>query len=91
MVRKTLFALTAAVALGAAALAPTSASAWGSHGGWGHGGWGQWRMGPALRRPALRVLWRRLRRLLAQSVGRDPLWSGSAAGECVLLNPAAWM
>jgi hypothetical protein len=40
MFRKTMFALTAAVALGAAALAPTSASAWGFHGGWGHGGWG---------------------------------------------------
>ena len=37
MFRKTMFALTAAVALGAAALAPTSASAWGFHGGWGHG------------------------------------------------------
>ena len=41
MFRKTMFALTATVALGAAALAPTSASAWGFHsGGWGHGGWG---------------------------------------------------
>jgi hypothetical protein len=40
MFRKTMFALAAAVALGAAALAPTSASAWGFHGGWGHGGWG---------------------------------------------------
>ena len=36
MYRKTMFALTAAVALGAAALAPTSASAWGFHPGWGH-------------------------------------------------------
>jgi hypothetical protein len=37
MLRKTMFALAACVTLGAAALAPTSASAhWG--GGW-HGGW----------------------------------------------------
>jgi hypothetical protein len=38
MIRKTVLALVAPIALGAAALAPTSASAWG---GWGHGsGWG---------------------------------------------------
>jgi hypothetical protein len=53
MLRKIGFALVAAAALGTAALAPTSASAWGHghgfhggrHGGWGHrdfgrGGWG---------------------------------------------------
>ena len=42
MIRKTLLGLTAVVALGAAALAPTSASAWGFHNGWGHWGhhWG---------------------------------------------------
>lgn len=45
MLRKTILALTAAAALGAAALAPTSASAWGWHGGW-YGGW---------HRPAFRV------------------------------------
>jgi hypothetical protein len=49
MLRKTLLALGAPIALGAAALAPTSASAggWG-HGGWGHGGWGHggWGHGP---------------------------------------------
>jgi hypothetical protein len=43
MLRKTMLALVAGAALGAAALAPTSASAaWGGwHGGWGgwHGGW----------------------------------------------------
>jgi hypothetical protein len=43
MLRKTILALVAGAALGAAALAPTSASAaWGGwHGGWGgwHGGW----------------------------------------------------
>jgi hypothetical protein len=43
MVRKLAFAAVAAIALGTAALAPTSASAWGHGGwghGWGHGGWG---------------------------------------------------
>jgi hypothetical protein len=40
MLRKLSLALIAAVSLGAAALAPTSASAWGGwHGGWHHG-WG---------------------------------------------------
>jgi len=44
MLRKTILAITAAVALGATALAPTSASAWGWHGGWhgGYGGYGGW-------------------------------------------------
>jgi hypothetical protein len=37
MFRKLSLAAVAAIALGTAALAPTSASAWG-HGGW-HGGW----------------------------------------------------
>ena len=42
MFRKLSLALVAVVSLGAAALAPTSASAWGGwHGGWHHGwGWG---------------------------------------------------
>jgi hypothetical protein len=42
MIRKTLLGFAAVGALGAAALAPTSASAWGfHHHGWGHGwGWG---------------------------------------------------
>jgi hypothetical protein len=40
MLRKLSLALVAAISLGAAALAPTSASAWGGpHGGWHHG-WG---------------------------------------------------
>jgi hypothetical protein len=41
MFRKTMLALGASIALGTAALAPTSASAhgWGHGGGWGHG-WG---------------------------------------------------
>ena len=44
MIRKSILALTGIAALSAAALAPTSASAWGK-GGWGHhhhfhGGWG---------------------------------------------------
>jgi hypothetical protein len=34
MLRKISLALAAAAALGTAALAPTSASAWGFHGGW---------------------------------------------------------
>lgn len=41
MFRKLILALGAAATLGAAAMAPTSASAWGFHGhhgwGWGHG------------------------------------------------------
>jgi hypothetical protein len=42
MIRKTLLGFAAVAALGAAALAPTSASAWGFHHGWGHGGFGFW-------------------------------------------------
>ena len=38
MLRKTIFALVAAAALGTVALAPTSASARGGHGGGFHGG-----------------------------------------------------
>jgi hypothetical protein len=38
MFRKLSLAAAAAIALGTAALAPTSASAWG-HGGWHGGGW----------------------------------------------------
>ena len=43
MLRKFSLVVVAAVSLAAAALAPTSASAWGGHGwhgGW-HGGWGR--------------------------------------------------
>jgi hypothetical protein len=39
MIRKSILAAAAIATLGAAALAPTSASAWGK-GGWGHHGWG---------------------------------------------------
>lgn len=39
MFRKIALTLVAAASLGAAALAPTSASAWGGHGGWHSGGW----------------------------------------------------
>ena len=47
MIRKTLLGLTAIAALGAAALAPTSASAWGfKHHGWGHHGYGFGFYGP---------------------------------------------
>ena len=42
MLRKLSLVAIAAASLGAAALAPTSASAWGGyHGGW-HGGWHGW-------------------------------------------------
>jgi hypothetical protein len=48
MFRKLSLAAVAAIALGTAALAPTSASAWwhggGWHGGW-HGGWAGWHGG----------------------------------------------
>jgi hypothetical protein len=46
MFRKLSLAAVAAIALGTAALAPTSASAWGHGGGW-HGGWhgGGWGWG----------------------------------------------
>jgi hypothetical protein len=37
MIRKSMLALAAIATVGAAALAPTSASAWGHHHGWGHG------------------------------------------------------
>ena len=40
MIRKTILGVTAVAALAAAALAPTSASAWGFKGGWGHHGFG---------------------------------------------------
>ena len=49
MIRKSMLALAAIATLGAAALAPTSASAWGFKGGWhgwGHG-WGHGFYGPA--------------------------------------------
>jgi hypothetical protein len=53
MLRKTILALATGVTLGAAALAPSSASAaWG--GGHGHGGWGGWRGGWGYR-PFVRV------------------------------------
>lgn len=42
MLRKIILALAASATLGAAALAPNSASAWGGrgwHGGWHHGWW----------------------------------------------------
>ena len=47
MIRKSILALAGVAALGAAALAPTSASAWGFKGG-GHHGFGGWGFyGPA--------------------------------------------
>jgi len=49
MLRKTILAIAAAATLGAAALSPTSASAW-----WGHPGWHGWYHGRAYR-PGIRV------------------------------------
>jgi Spy/CpxP family protein refolding chaperone len=40
MLRKVTLGLIAAASLGAAAVAPSAASAHGFHGGWGHHGWG---------------------------------------------------
>ena len=86
MLRKLSLVAVAAASLGAAALAPTSASAWG--GGWHHGGWHQLsRLGwpPRLhRRPGL--LRRRIWRLLRAAPGSDPLGSALAAGEPLLLT-----
>jgi len=48
MLRQTVLALTAAAALGGGALAPTSASSWGFHGGGFHGGWHGGFFGPAI-------------------------------------------
>jgi hypothetical protein len=46
MLRKLSLVVLAAASLGAAALAPTSASAFGGHGGWHGGGWhGGWHGG----------------------------------------------
>ncbi len=42
MLRKLSLAAVAAVSLGAAALAPTQASAWDSYGGWHSGWYGGW-------------------------------------------------
>ena len=50
MLRKLSLVAVAAASLGLAALAPTSASAFGGHGwhsgGWHGGGWGGWHGGP---------------------------------------------
>jgi hypothetical protein len=45
MIRKTIFAVATAAAIGAAALIPTSASAGGGKGGGSHGGHGYWGRG----------------------------------------------
>jgi len=83
MLRKLSLVAVAAASLGAAALAPTSASAWGGHGwhhgGW-HGGWGGPRFfagGPAL--------WLRLRRLLCAAIGLNTVGTPLAIGESLLL------
>ncbi len=85
MLRKLSLVAIAAASLGAAALAPTSASAWdGWHGGWHHG----WGFGPRVYvgGPALQ-LW--LRRLLCAATGPDPLGTPLAAGEPLLLTKTA--
>jgi hypothetical protein len=81
MIRKTVLALVAPIALGAAALAPHLSLRLGRLGSWQ-------RVGPSL------GLWRSARRLLRRvwrlhpgSLGAHPLRAGSAAGECVLLSP----
>ena len=92
MLRKLSLVAVAAASLGLAALAPTSASAWGGHGwhgGW-HGGWHR-RLGlgrsPLLRRRSglLRVrLW--LWRLLCAATGSDAVGPALAPGKPLLLT-----
>ena len=89
MLRKLSLVAVAAAALGAAALAPTSASAFGP--GW-HGGVA-WRLAPRLglgsallcRRSGLLWLWR----LLCAPAGADPLGPPLAPGQSLLLIRAA--
>ena len=89
MLRKLSLVAVAAASLGVAALAPTSASAWGGwhwhgwHGGGWHHGWGGPRFyvgGPAYLR-----LWR----LLRAAAGPDPLGPPLAAGQPLLLTRSA--
>lgn len=80
MLRKTLLALATCVTLGAAALAPTSASAyWGGgwHNGW-HGGWGYRPGFSGLCGPGL---WR----LHGSALGLHVVWTGAALGQSLLL------
>jgi hypothetical protein len=96
MLRKLSLAAAAAVSLGVAALAPTSASAWGGgwHGGW-HPGWHggfyhHYGYGPRfyVGGPALQL---RLWRLLCPAAGSDSLGPPLAAGQPLLLilNPCS--
>jgi hypothetical protein len=83
MLRKLSLVAVAAASLGAAALAPTSASAWGGHGGhgsWHRGGWG----GPRffMGGPAYGYGYRgcHVRRLV------PPPWGSLAHGKSLLLT-----
>jgi len=80
MLRKTMLALAAAAALGATALAPTSASAW----GWRLARWLAWPRTPRVRRPGFcrTDLWR----LPGADLGRDAVRTGAALGQSLLLS-----
>ena len=72
MLRKMILALAASATLGAAALSPTTASAWGGHPGWRggwHGGWGH---------PFVRGLH-------GAALGLHALRTGAALGQSLLL------
>ncbi len=77
MLRKLSLVAVAAASLAAAALAPTSASAFGGHGwhgGWHGGGWGMGRSAPLCRRAGLLRLrlWRMLRAAAGSNAVGDP-------------------
>ena len=91
MLRKLSLVAVAAASLGVAALAPTSASAWGGwHGGWHRGwGWGGPRFfvgGPAYGYLCYYYwLWLWLRRLLRTPAGSDAVGTPLAADKSLLL------
>jgi hypothetical protein len=86
MLRKLSLVAVAAASLGAAALAPTSASAWG--GGWHHGGWRHHHGfgGPRVFIGGPAYYGGEVWRLLRAAPGSDPLGSALAAGEPLLLT-----
>ena len=88
MLRKLSLVAVAAASLGAAALAPTSASAWGGHHGW-HGGWhgGGWGGGgPRIVIGGPGLLRLRLRRLLRAAIGPNAVGTSLAVSESLLLS-----